>query len=108
MYRLLSETTIPYHEGDEHVTTIRMYDVDNETREFLSCVLSYQRDDGTYGPNNPAPDEVADAVCVEAVVIEALDLHSNGYVAPGAPYHTYSVTYWEGVVMVSDTLAYNV
>lgn len=34
-YTLLSETKLPYHEGDEFDTTIRIYDVDEETYEEL-------------------------------------------------------------------------
>lgn len=107
-YKLISETTRPHHDGEEHLTVIRMYDVDDETLEFLYQVQSYERDDGTYGPHNPAPDEVCDAVAVSAKVLDDLGLYHDFAAAPGALYHTYGATLFEGVVIVSDTVAYNI
>ena len=107
-YTLLSETKVPMRDGDESFTTIRMYHIDEERYDFLCNVRSYQRDDGTYGPHNPAPDEVCDAICVEMVVMEDLGLVDNGYVAPGALYHSYDVTIFNGVALIADTVAYNV
>lgn len=107
-YRLLSETVVPYHDGDEHVTTIRMYDVDDETREFLSAVQSYQMNDGTYDHNNPAPLEVLEACNVEQAIMLDLGLQDDISVPPGARYYRYEASYIMHVVMVAETMAYNV
>lgn len=107
-YTLLSETKIPYHDGDEHATTIRMYDVDDETREFLYAVRSYERMDGYYGPHNHAPADVIEACRVEYAILNDLGLSDDLCVRPGALYHRYDATFYGGIVIVADTIAYNV
>lgn len=107
-YKLLSETIRPHHDGEECLTTVRMYDVDDETLEFLYQVQSYEREDGTYGPHNPAPREVVEARSVSAEILDDLGLYHDFSVAPGALYHTYHAILFEGVAIVTDTVAYNI
>lgn len=107
-YTLLSETTLPYHEGDEHVSTIRVYDIDDATYDFLYCVKCYERIDGFYGPHNPAPDDVVEACRVEYAILNDLGLTDDTYAAPGALYHRYDATMFGRAVIVIDTVARNV
>ena len=84
-YTLLSETKLPYHEGDEHATTIRMYDVSDETLEYLRA------------SDNPELD-----------IMYALNLQDDHWVMPGALYHRYDATLFGRAVIVADTVACNV
>lgn len=107
-YTQISETKLPFRDGDEHFTTIRMYAIDEEKYDFLCCVRSYLRNDGTYGPHNPAPEDVRDAGSIEDVIMDDLNLTDDTYPEPGAKYCMYDVTFWCGIVMVAETVAYNV
>lgn len=107
-YHLIGITNVPVRDGDESSTIIRTYAIDEERRHFLDCVMSYNRNDGTYDPSNPAPDDVREAGTIYDVIGEDLGLFSDYFVAPGVIYHTYDINFWHGVVMVADTMAYNV
>jgi hypothetical protein len=95
-------------DGDEHISAIRMYHIDEEKYDFLCCVQSYRRNDGTYGPHNPAPDDVVEAGSVEDVILNDLGFTTDTYAEPGALYYMYDATFWCGVALVTETRAYNV
>lgn len=88
-YRLLSKITLPYHDDDEHMTTITVYDIDDSKYDEL-CEIEYEH--GT----------------VEHAVLDDLGLRDDYCVAPGALYHMYDAMMLRRCVIVADTVAYNV
>ncbi len=102
-YKLINEFKQPYHDGDEHVAMVRVYDIDEDTYDFLYNVQCYERDDGFYGPHNPAPDDICEACSVTMTILEDLGLTHNGEV-----YKTYDATMWCRMVMVVETIARNI
>ena len=93
-YTQIAEFVLPYHAGEEHVTTVYVFDVTDEKAEKLEEILDM------HGYS---------AWTVERCIKEDLGAYDDYNVMPGAPFHRYSVRFdYPHTVYLEDTLAYNV
>lgn len=96
-YTELAEIVIPAHESEyESMTTLHVFDVDDETAERLHDV-AYEH------------GREYDHSAVEREIMEDLGARDDYSVMPGAPFHRFSAQFdYPHTVFLWDTLAYNV
>ena len=96
-YTEIAEIVIPYHEGEEHCTTLHVFDITDEKAEELYDI-GYEKDVNSY-----------DASAVREAIMEDLGAVDDYGVMPGAPFHRFSVRFeYPHTVYLEDTLSYNV
>lgn len=95
-YTQITEFTLPWHEGQEHATTVYVFDVDEEKAdELYDLGYAHGRD--------------WDHIGVERAIMEDLNVSDDYGVMPGAPFHRYSARFsYPFTVYLEDELAYNV
>ena len=89
-YTEIAEVVLPAHENEESLTTLHIFDVDDEKALDLY-------------------DLYADAEETERAILEDLNAQDDYGVMPGAPFHRFSAEFsYPHTVYLYDTLAYNV
>lgn len=103
-YTQIGEVHLPYHDNDEHATTLYIFDVDDEKQEELEEIL------GDCCMERPDKRTAPDWYSVNETIREDLNIQDEYNVLPGAPFHRYSVSWnrHDRLALIYETLAYNV
>lgn len=109
---LLSTTKLPPE--NESCTSINLYQMDEETYHIVYCMSACQR--GRKSIDDPEVKElIGDIFCdgiitYEEYIMDLLSLYEEPdyAVLPGGLYHRYAVEIIYDVVVVAETIAYNV
>ena len=107
-YSLLAEHLLPHHKDDPDVRTLYVYDIDDDTAQWLDDVWDVEHD--TEGiENHPDYNELRAVGTVENAVKLDLDLHDDGNVPAGEIFRRYTCD-WDGAhtVLVWETISRNV
>ena len=88
-YKEIAEVILPVHDGEEHCTTLYIFDVSDEKADELY--------------------DIGACLSIEETIKEDLEAYDDGCVMAGAPFHRYSARFeLPHTVFLYDTLAYNV
>ena len=96
-YKEIAEVILPVHDGEEHCTTLHIFDVSGEKADELYDIC-YEKDASN-----------GDLIALRNAIREDLMAFDDYGVMAGAPFHRYDVRFeMPHTVFLYDTLAYNV
>ena len=110
-YTLLTQVDLPHHNDDPAHTKLYVYDIDDDTSNFLSDVNAYANglDAVQFGLTETEMRDITEAGTVHDAIMLDLDLHDDGNVPAGALFTRYTCEWDFGhTVLVWETTDVNV